>query len=181
MYTARIPPSIIDEVQNHTLSYVKDMLSDEAKMTLANPITYDEFFMALKGMAKGKSLTPDGIILEFYIEYWSLIGKEYWEMIKSSILSKQLLNVITKGMIALLHKGGTRTAVRNWRPITLLNISYKIYAKALQLRLQPILMDIINPEQSAFLSLRFILDNLLLTYETTASAEKSKQSLFFLK
>lgn len=49
-------------------------------------------------------------------------------------------------MIALQHKGGQRSALTNWRPITLLNVGYKIFAKALQLRLQPILMDIISPE-----------------------------------
>jgi hypothetical protein len=63
----------------------------------------------------------------------------------------------------------------------LLNISYKIYAKALQLRLQPVLMEVINCEQSAFLPLRFILDNILLTQETMAWADQSKQALLFLK
>jgi hypothetical protein len=69
----------------------------------------------------------------------------------------------------------------NWHPITLLNISYKIYAKALQLRLQPVLMEIISSEQSAFLPLRFILDNIMLKQETIAWAERSGQDLLFLK
>jgi hypothetical protein len=54
-------------------------------------------------------------------------------------------------------------ALTNWRPITLLNLSYKFFAKAIQLRLQPILMEIISCKQSVFLLLRFILDNILLT------------------
>jgi hypothetical protein len=73
---------------------------------------------------------------------------------------------MTRGMIALLHKGGLWTALTNSRLITLLNISYKIYAKALQLRLQPILIEVISCEQLTFLPLRFILDNILLTQET---------------
>ena len=84
-------------------------------------------------------------------------------------------------MIALLHKGGDRNALTNWRSITLLNLGYKIYAKALQLHLQPVLMEIISPDQSAFLPLRFILDNLLITQETMAWAEQSNQMLIFLK
>ena len=84
-------------------------------------------------------------------------------------------------MIVLLHKGGDRQELTNWRPISLVNLGYKIYAKALQLRLQPVLMDVISPDQSAFLPLRFILDNLLTTYETMAWAESSNQPLIFLK
>ena len=42
-------------------------------------------------------------------------------------------------------------------------------------------MDVISPDQSAFLSLRFILDNLLITQETMAWAESSSQPLIFLK
>ena len=42
-------------------------------------------------------------------------------------------------------------------------------------------MNVINPDQSAFLPLRFILDNLLITQETMAWTEYSNQSLIFLK
>lgn len=60
-------------------------------------------------------------------------------------------------------------------------MGYKVYAKALQLRLQPVLMELISFDQSAFLLMRFILDNLLLTQETMSGAEKSNQALLFLK
>lgn len=102
-------------------------------------------------------------------------------MITESINLGHLPPGVTQGMITLLHKGGQRSALSNWRPITLLNLGYKIFAKALQLRLQPILMDVISPEQSAFLLLRFILDNLIVTQKTMAWAEQFRQPLLFLK
>ena len=102
-------------------------------------------------------------------------------MINESIREGRLPPSVTQGMIVLLHKGGNRQALTNWRPITLLNLGYKIYAKALQLRLQSVLMDVISPDQLAFLPLRFILDNLLITQETMAWAEFSNQTLIFLK
>ena len=43
------------------------------------------------------------------------------------------------------------------------------------------LMEVISPDQSAFLPLRFILDNLLITQETMTWAESSNQPLIFLK
>lgn len=68
-----------------------------------------------------------------------------------------------------------------WRPITLLTSIYKIYAKILQLRLQPLLSDVISPEQTAFLPLRYILDNIVVTHETLHWAKASRQPLVFLK
>lgn len=51
---------------------------------------------------------------------------------------------------------------------------YKIYTKALQARLQPVLMEVIDLNQSSFLPLRFILDNIMLTHETIDWAEHTK-------
>ena len=42
-------------------------------------------------------------------------------------------------------------------------------------------MDIISPDQLAFLSLKFILNNIFLTQETMSWAEQSSQPLLFLK
>jgi hypothetical protein len=42
-------------------------------------------------------------------------------------------------------------------------------------------MEVISPNQSAFLPLIFILDNIFLTHEMIEYAKKSKQSLVFLK
>jgi hypothetical protein len=42
-------------------------------------------------------------------------------------------------------------------------------------------MEIISPDQSAFLPMWFILDNIFLTHETIAYAKQSSQPLLFLK
>lgn len=57
-------------------------------------------------MAKGKSLGPDGVVLEFYLTFWDMIEQEYIEMIHSSIHSGTLPSGVTIGIIALLHKVG---------------------------------------------------------------------------
>ena len=48
------------------------------------------------------------------------------------------------------------------------------------MRLQPILMEIISLDQSPFLPMRYILDNIFLTQETILYAKESSQPLFFL-
>jgi hypothetical protein len=59
------------------------------------------------------------------------MGSEYFEMIQESIRNGKLPAGITDGIISLLHKGGARNSLNQWRPITLLNTAYKVFAKAL--------------------------------------------------
>jgi hypothetical protein len=67
-------------------------------------------------------------------------------MLQESIHRGPLSASVTEGLIALLHKGGRRNTLNNWRPITLLNVSYKVFTKAFQKCLQPILMELVSPD-----------------------------------
>ena len=74
----------------------------------------------------------------------------------------------------LIFKEGSRTALGNSCPINLSNVSYKIYAKALQRGLEPILMEIVSFGHSTFFLLRFILHNIILIHEMVMSTRVSK-------
>ena len=50
----------------------------------------------------------------------------------------------------------------NWRPITLLNVDYKIASKAIASRIESVLPLIINQDQTGFLKERFIGQNIRL-------------------
>jgi hypothetical protein len=141
---------------------------------LCAPISFEELTKALKEMVRQKAPGPDGVLTEFYQALWPVIGQEYWIMLQGAIERGSLSLGVTDGVITLLPKSGTHNSLNFWRPITLLNMSYKLFAKVLQLRLQPILMDVISMDQSAFLPLRFILDNIFLTHETIAHAKKTR-------
>ncbi len=70
-----------------------------------------------------------------------------------------------KGLITLTFKARDNKQLRNWKPISFLNTTYKIYTKVFQLQLQPICYDMINCNQTTFLPLRFILEYVFLTNE----------------
>ncbi len=54
-----------------------------------------------------------------------------------------------RGIITLLpKKGKNRLFLKNWIPISLLNTDYKIIAKILAMRLQLVLTNLINYDQS---------------------------------
>lgn len=56
-------------------------------------------------------------------------------------------------------------SVKDFRPISLCNVSYKIIARATTNRFKTTLGDIIDPHQSAFILGRSITDNIFLGYE----------------
>ena len=63
----------------------------------------------------------------------------------------------------------------------MLNVSNKIVAKASRRRLKPLLFDIIDEDQTGFLSLHYILDNILVQTETIEWRKELAQDLILLK
>lgn len=144
-------------------------------------MTMGELTKALSEMDNGKAPGPDEVLTEFFKEFWGVIQNDYLDMVNRAVVDKRFPPGVTRGLISLLHKANSRSQLTNWRPITLLNIAYKLFAKALQMRVHLVLMEIVTMDQSAFLPLRFILDNILLTHETMDWAKFTKQLLIFLK
>lgn len=89
--------------------------------------------------------------------------------------------VSNRGLIKLLPKGKNTDYIYDWCPITLLNTSYKIIAKTLANRIKLVAMMIVCPEQTSFLGGRFILDNLMLAWETCEWAQQSQQDALLVK
>ena len=53
-------------------------------------------------------------------------------------------------------KGKLEEKLKNWRPISLLNIDYKIMTKTLAKRLENVVSHLVHPNQSRFVKGRFI-------------------------
>ena len=64
--------------------------------------------------------------------------------------------------------------------MTILNTVYKILAKTISMRLQPILPHCIHGSQIGFLKERSILDNIVTFWEATAQAIKANNDLAIL-
>jgi hypothetical protein len=64
-------------------------------------------------------------------------------------------------IIKLIYKGGERDLLKNWRPISLLNVPYKLVAKLIANRLRSILSKLVDTQQTGFMKGRHIQDNIL--------------------
>ena len=67
--------------------------------------------------------------------------------------------------IALIPKGNEQRNMRDWRPIALCNVLYKVLSKVLANRLKLVLQKCISDNQSAFVPGRSILDNAMVAIE----------------
>ncbi|MCI44353.1 replication protein A 70 kDa dna-binding subunit, partial [Trifolium medium] len=86
--------------------------------------------------------------------------------------------------IALIPKGDNQVSMKDWRPIALCNVLYKVVAKVLANRLKEILDKCISDNQSAFVPGRSILDNAMAAIEIVhfmKSKTRGKQGEVALK
>ena len=90
----------------------------------------------------------------------------FWEMLQEVLYTNKLSQSSQKGIISLLpKKGKDPRVIKNLRPLTLLNTDYKILAKILASRLNPVLPDIIGDQQTGFMAGRQISSNLRQTID----------------
>jgi hypothetical protein len=101
----------------------------DAQDQLDKPLNESELFAAAKSMATNKAPGPDGFIIEFYTKFWPLIGSDYTQMVHEGIQRGHFPQGMNKGLLALLHKGNATDDLANWRPISLLNVAYKIMTR----------------------------------------------------
>ena len=141
-------------------------ISDKQKEWLGSPFTLEELGTALKHMSNNKAPGTDGFPTEFYKIFWNDVKQYFFRMIQESYEVASLPNTLKEGIITLIPKPNKpRDEISSYRPITLLNSSYKIISSAIANRLKDVLPDVIGQEQTGFMKNRFIGDNTRLTYD----------------
>jgi len=149
-----------DEILNATES-----LNDEDKISCEGPITIQECETIVKSFSKNKSPGNDGITAEFYQYFWPEISGLLIDSFNYGYDKQEMSTSQRQAIITLIDKGKDRSYIENWRPISLLNVDYKIASKAIANRLHNLIPKLIGLHQTGFVKGRYINDTIRTLYD----------------
>ena len=167
--------SIDVAAQESLLNNVESSLPSDQSESCEGLLTVEECLEALTGMARRKAPGLDGLPAEFYLKFWSVLGQDLVQVLNSCYRAGSLTLSQRRGVISLPFKKGDRLDMRNWRPISLLNVDYKLAARAVAARLLKVINLIVAKDQTCGVPGRYIGENVaflrdVVTYATTFDA-----------
>ncbi|KAI3355854.1 hypothetical protein L3Q82_004224 [Scortum barcoo] len=134
----------------------------EANTKLEAQLTPQELYAALMSLKSGKAPGIDGLPVDFYKSFWSVLGEDLLEVFNDCLERGRLPLSCRRAVITLLPKKGDLQELKNWRPVSLLCTDYKIMSKVLASRLREVMASIIHPDQTYCVPGRLISDNVTL-------------------
>ena len=137
------------------------LVPEEVRENQEQQLTMIDLEQAIKTMKNNKTPGQDGIPVDFYKVFWSMLKGSFYSMVLATFQDQILHNTARQGILNLIPKANKDTRyVKNLRPITLLNTDYKIIEKAIANKMVPALQSIIHKDQRGFMKERRISVNI---------------------
>ena len=151
-------PAVRDSLLNNVSSSLPPAMAAlcEGHLSVAECLT------ALQGMARRKAPGLDGLPMEFYVKFWSILGSDLVNVLNSCFDSGCLSLSQRRGVISLSFKRGDRLDPKNWCPISLLNVDYKLAARVIAGRLLKVIHLVVDKDQTCGVPGRYIGENVAL-------------------
>ena len=135
-------------LQDDLLSSLSRELSSDQASSCEGQMTLDEMTFALRSMNANKAPGPDGLSVEFYAKFWDRLGPYLCGVLNTCYHAGEMSESMKTSNTRIIFKKGDRKNLKSWRPISLLNVDYKICSKVLSLRLSKVLEFIVDPDQT---------------------------------
>ena len=150
-------------------------LTLEESKSLEGFLTLEEITQSLKQMNNNKTPGIDGFPADFFKFFWNKLKFFVLRCLNQSFKDGTLPLSLRQCIINCLPKGEKpREFLKNWRPISLLSVVYKIASSAIAIRLKTVLNELIDKSQSGFLQGRFIGESTRLIYDIMNHCENYK-------
>jgi hypothetical protein len=128
-----------------------EQVSQEENESLVRPFMVQEVQEAIFQMEHNKASGPDGFPIEFYQACWEIIKNDLMALFQEFHNGGLPLYSLNFGTIILLPKCREAAKIQQYRPICLLNASFKIFTKIATNRVTQVAQKVISPSQTAFL------------------------------
>lgn len=110
----------------------------------------DEIRAAVSDCNSNNSPGPDGFNMTCFQKGWKLKG-DILSFLQEFNTNSSLVGGLNSSFITLVPKTDNPSGIQDFRPISLINSTYKILSKVLSNRMKIVLPDVIDTAQSAFL------------------------------
>ena len=147
------------------LDLVEKRVTDNKNSRLKSAFTAEEISDSIFQIGPLKAPGPDGFPARFYQRNWDVMREDVINGVLDFFERETLPEGINDTVIVLIPKGKDPQSLKDYRPISLCNVIYKVISKCLVNRLRPFLDDIIFETQSAFIPRRLITDNATIAFE----------------
>ena len=161
----------LEESQTADIPQVSDLENE----LLTAPFTEEEVRTAIFQLEHNKAPGPDGFPPEFYQVFWGVVKNDLMALFTDFYQRTLPLNRLNFGNIILLPKKAEARVIQQYRPICLLNVSFKIFTKVAANRLTTVAQKLIRPTQTAFLPGRNIMEGAVILHETIHELHTKKK------
>ena len=156
-------------------------LNEEEQSFLEKVLTISELKEALTFFGDNKFPGEDGFTKEFYQTFFDLLCKDLLNSCNEAFRKGSLSVSQKRGTITLIPKGDENlTELKNWRPISLLNIDYKILSKVLARRMEKVLPKLVHSDQTGLINGRYIGQNIRPLHDIMEYTDSKKLPAIFL-
>lgn len=153
-------------IRQTLISLTGPKLTREVSNELEGEIKLREMSQALKFMKNEKSPGLDGFTVEFFKFFWQDLKYFVLRSVNQAIDTGTLSISLRRGVISCIPKPGKpRFFLKNWRPISLLSVIYKIASSCIANRIKTVLDQLIHADQKGFIKGRFIGENIRQMYD----------------
>lgn len=153
----------------------------EDKLELIKEFSLEEIKNVVMEMKVNSALGPNCFGVIFFQKYWDMIKTEIWNMFRDFRNGQLDIKRLNYVVITLVPKIKEANSIRQYRPICLLNVDYKIFTKVLTNRLVPIAKKVIDKNQTGVIKGRNILEGMVVLHEVLHELRKSKSRGLILK
>jgi hypothetical protein len=141
------------------------MVSSSENNDLMRTFTAEELDAVLQETKTDIAPGPDGLPVLFYKKFWPSLRHAVLDILNGFALGRVDIARLNFGILSLLPKVPGADNIKQYRPIALINVIFKLVSKAFACRLTPVAHRIISQSQTAFIKGRFIQDGPLALHE----------------
>lgn len=135
---------------------------EQKKETNLKTPTYEEMMEIVVKLKNRKSPGPDKIEAELIKFADESIWQRLYQLIKEVWEKREMPQDWTKALICPIHKKGSRSVASNYRPISLLNVTYKILSQLINNMLKQESENKIGRYQAGFRSGKSVIDQIFI-------------------